>query len=232
MKHCTWFVGVCLFLLSHGGATAQQLNLKIGYSVGVINPENINGLMQAYSAENPWFEDKPNDLNIINGVMIGFRSRWEFVGLEFSWASKFSSKDMSGIRPIDNAGFTRDITYRLGSFSFGPEFFVGNIGFGATLDASDFVIRTTYSGEPNELTLVDDFSLSSHFFISYHVVTSDFLSFTLRPYVHLPYQQFNVFGLEEDLFPNTTTDPETVNDNLLNFGLQLLFFNGQQYRTR
>lgn len=232
MKQRIWYFTLFLILCCWSPSYAQQLNLKIGYSAGVINPENINRLMTAYDEENPWFEEKPRDLNIINGVTIGFRSRWEYVSLEFSWVSKFASRDMSGIRPVDEAGFEREIIYRIGSFSFGPEFFIGNIGFGGTLDATDFQIRTNYSGQPTELVLVDEFSLSSHFFVSYHLVTSDFLSLTLRPYVQLPYERFNVHGLEEDLFPMNTTDPETVNDNLLNFGLQILFFNGPQTRLR
>ena len=219
------FVVVGLFLLMATEVEAQ-LNLKIGYSLSVLDPRQVNESIKAFNEANPWYDDKLRDLNLINGVTIGFRNKWESVALEFSWSSKFNSKFIEGVRPDDNELVFREVIFRIGSFSFGPEFLFDNIGIGATLDASDFTIRSSKSKEPNELTILDEFSLSSHIFASYHIQTGDFLSLCFRPFVQIPFDRINTFEFEKELFPGTTNDPENYNDSFLNFGLMIIFYNG------
>lgn len=222
-----WLKGLGLLVLLLVSQQAQgQLNLKIGYSLSLAAPENVNRTIRAYNAANPWFNKPMRELNLVNGVNIGFRNKWDGVALEFSWSSKFSTKDIEGIRPIDNENFFRETTFRLGSFSFGPEFFFGDFGIGATVDITDLEIRTNKTQQPTELLTVDDSYISSHFFVSYYINTGDFLTLCFRPFVHVPYETVNVFEFEQELFPGTTNTAEGYEDNFVNFGLMIIFYNG------
>ena len=221
-------VGLLFLFLLLGGQAAAQLNLKIGYSLSVLDPQNLNETVKAFNEANPWYDDKLKDLNLFNGLLIGFRNKWEGVALEFTWSTKFASQRIEGIRPDDNKSVFRENFYRIQSFSFGPEFYFGNIGIGATLDASDVTIRTLKSQEPNEIPVLDEFTLSTHLFASYHIKTGDFMSLCFRPFVQLPFDRINTFSFEEELFPGTTNDSADYDDNFLNFGLMIIFYNGNQ----
>ena len=207
-----------------------QLNLKIGYGLGLMNPANTNDIMDRVNQQNPWFDDDFRDLNLISGVTIGFRNRWDFIGLECSWTAKLARRKAEGLRPSDNTTFRQELFFRYNSFSAGAEFFSGPFAVGGTIDGSDYILRTEFSDETETIRLVDDFHVTSTFYISYELITSDVLSLAFRPYVQVPWTNINVYGMEEHFFPNSTTQPEAFQENLLNFGLQLLFYNGVQPR--
>lgn len=100
-----------------------QLNLKIGYGLGLMNPANTNDIMDRVNQQNPWFDDDFRDLNLISGVTIGFRNRWDFIGLECSWTAKLARRKAEGLRPSDNTTFRQELFFRYNSFSAGAEFF-------------------------------------------------------------------------------------------------------------
>ena len=215
-----------LFCLS----AKAQLNLKVGYSLGLFNPTKTNEILKQFNAENPWLDDNFRDLNLMSGVMIGFRNRWDAVGLELAWTSKFTKERGSGDDPQTNSAFQRTYFYRVNTITAGLEFFPGGGGFcfGGTVDATDVNYKVEGTGYPDTEKIVDDFSLGSHFFVGFEVKTGDYMSVSFRPYIQIPWETFNIQGFERANFPDSTAPVEDFEENLFNFGIMLIFYNGRQ----
>ena len=229
MRFLSFLFGL-FFLLFSATSLQAQLNLKVGYSLGVMNPSFTNQIMKSYNQENPWLDQKLKDLNLMNGLMIGFRNRWEYIGLELSWTSKIAERDAAGLDPSLNANIQRFINWRYSSFSGGLEIIIDDVSIGATLDASDIAIKTEYTGSDGEEVILDDFFLSSHLYVNYEIKTGTFLAIAFRPYIQIPWKRVSVYDFEQHLFPDSPSDPADFDENYFNFGLMFIFFNGNHDR--
>lgn len=220
------FAFVCGMIVFSLSAKAQ-LNLKIGYSIGLFDPGITNDILRQYNLENQWLENDFKDLNLMSGIVIGFRNSWDFVGLDLSWTSKFNREFGEGPDPSTGNSFSRTYYYRLNTFSAGLEFYpTSNFGFGGSIDATDLNYKVDGTGYSDTEKIVDGFSMGSHFFLSYEISTSDFLSVSFRPYIQLPWESFNIQGFEQANFPDSTDPASEFEENLFNFGLMIVFFNG------
>lgn len=208
--------------------TSAQFNIRIGYVGAVMGPEQLNNIAQRYNRENPWLADELRDLNLINGFTFGLRNRWESFGLEFSWTSKIARRVTGGVDPAQNKEIYKTYLYRLGSFSAGAEIFRDNLTLGGSIDISDFVVRRQYEDDPKPVRFLEESFVAGTLYLGYEIKTSQVLALSFRPYVQIPFQRVNIFPYEEEFFPNTTANPDDQQENLVNFGLMLLFYNGKQ----
>jgi len=68
--------------------------------------------------------------------------------------------------------------------------------------------------------------LSSHFHLSLNVESNDILTLSIKPYVQVPWSKLNVIPLHEELLPNDTVNADDFKEDFLNFGIMLVFYNG------
>jgi hypothetical protein len=228
MRSILFLAGCWLFIMGAALPLQGQMNLKIGYSIGLMDPVSTNKVMRDYN-ETRDFDNTMDDLNLLSGVTIGIRNRWDLVGLEFSWSSKINRRQADGV--FDDKNFFQALFFRYGAFSAGLEFHGGNFAIGGSIDATDFIIRTEVTGEKDAFEVVNNqFTMANTFYVHYEIKANDVMGIAFRPYIQIPWSTLNVYDLHTELLPTVPALEEDFNENMLNFGLIFIFYNGQQSR--
>ena len=206
-----------------------QFSFKVGYNYSRANTSISNDIIQRFNANNPFLEPL-GTIDFLSGFDLGLRLRNEFVGAEISWGNKYNRQFADGINPATNTEEFREIFLRFGSYSLGLESYAGPIGFGATIDLNRVSFRNRDFEDDNKRRVLAETGFSSQFFLSIHFEASETTSFSLRPYVQIPWKGVNLFSLEQELNPEfaaTAVDTgDAYTERFTNFGIQVLFFNG------
>ena len=217
-----------LFFICFALNLEAQFSLKVGYNFGKTNPSIANGIIERYNETNDFFADELEEIKWMSGFDLGVRVRNEFVAAELSWGNKYNRQFAEGTDPLTDDDYFREVFLRFGSYSFGLESFIGQFGFGSTIDLNRASVRTRDTNERKKYKVVAETGFSSHFFLSYHFEASETTSFSLRPYIQVPWKGVNLYNLEQELNPEfaSTAIEDDYNERFLNFGIQVLFFNG------
>ena len=85
-------------------------------------------------------------------------------------------------------------------------------------------VRTENTERTDRHAIFNDKSTSSHFFVSLNVYGNENLTIALQPYVQIPWTNFDLTDLENDL--NTGVNLNDYEDGFMNYGLRLVFQNG------
>ena len=207
----------------------SQVNIKVGYMLGFTNPTEHNSILEQYNNDNAsWLDKEFKNLKSLHGLALGLRYKLDAVAFELTFHNKYSKVTSDGISPITNASFSRKLYYRVSSISLGYEAYFGPFGIGATIDANNFRVNTKHSDIDKRTNLISNYGLSSHFNFSFNFEASDNMSFSLKPYVHIPWHTNNLFPIDESI-NGVTTDSGVLQDKVINFGVMLVFYNGSYY---
>ena len=217
-------VVLLLFLFISSGIAAQ-LNFKVGYKGGFLDPTINNEIIRAYNADKPWLTKSFKDLKYLSGLVLGFRNRWDLVAIDVSWYGSFSRNKSEGVDPTLNSTYERTLNYGFSSISLGIENFIGNFSFGASIDIDKTDIRTLKTGRPDRFTVVDEWGYGSHFFVAWNVKSTQ-LEFSIRPFVQIPWKEVDLSPLADEL--EVSIPGDNLNENFMNFGVMFIFFNGPQ----
>lgn len=200
-----------------------QLNIKVGYTVTYTNPSVTNAILNDYNSANEFLTDGFNELHYLHGMQGGLRYRIDDVAFEATWHNKYNTLRSSGLDINDN-DISRDLRFRYGSYSLGMEaYLTRNVGLGGTFDLTNVRFRTDVAGVDNVYTISSEWGSSSHFYLSINMPGNDILTFSLKPYVQIPWSSVNLNPLQTELGTPSLAEP---NEKYLNFGLQLVFYNG------
>jgi len=231
------FCLICLLSFLGGNTIIAQLNLKIGYQAGYTNPSIHNSMTNRFNVDTTYnfLDQKLGKINFLHGVQIGVRYRWEYIGFEFTWYNRYKSLEATGIWPNTENEFNRDLSYRTITYSLGLENYVGNFGWGASIDFDNLSIRTQHSDgarrDKYRIVGEDDnwspWALSSHFYLMFNLQSTDYMTISFRPYVQYYWQQHDLAPFRDNLIPEAVDITDTQ-DNFMNFGLMIVFYNGYQ----
>ncbi len=211
------------FTLFLSFTSSAQMNVKIGYAANWINPEGNNSIYTQFNADRPWLDQELQNLKFLQGLVLGLRYTTEFdLGIELTYSNFFKRIISSGTDPGDNSSLYRRVNYNFNEVGFGLEYLFGNIGLGSSINA-DFLrtgIRKTAGA--NTTVISNQTVLSSSVYLSFHSAKNGVMSATIRPFVKIPWGNFDFTALSTEL--NGTTSQ--VTDDYMTFGLSLIFFNG------
>jgi hypothetical protein len=207
-----------------------QLNVKVGLSVSYIDNPLENSIIERYNAANPWQSEALDELRLMPGIDLGLRQKFEFVAIEASWKNKFQNLDAEGTRPGESTEFVRDLFYTINSYSIGLDIFLTKkISIGGSLDRTVYFVKSKNTGDSDRRENVREWVPGSHFHASFEFESGDNLSISLRPFVQMTWSDINLFGIEKELFPETSEPVENFNTRYRQFGLMLVFYNGRHY---
>lgn len=226
MKRYIRYFFLFLFFFSIGYTAEAQINFGVGYSLGYLNPDEDQRIFRKFNQNNPWLEKELEPINFIQGLHLSLRYRVDFVALSFTWRNRFRTRRANGIDPSTDASFRRQLTHRYIGYSLGIETFVGPFSYGGSIDVENFGIRTEVTGVDGDFTIFSKYGLGNHFFISYTLDAGDNLGFSIRPYVHIPWQKYNIASVAEEVNGDISTNE--LEENYMNFGIMFVFFNGRQ----
>ena len=205
-----------------------QFNFTAGYTYGRM-PSGVNNeiIQQVNQNNNELINyEKMKAIKGLHGFHFGAQMRFDFVALFASWNNKVQVSDFKG-DDSTNVSIYQELFYSMRSTSLGLEIFpIENISFGGSIDLNRLRIRSEDNVASGRYVIMKDRGFSSHFFVSLNIEGSDILSISLQPYVHIPWTKFNLTELESEL--ETGVGLTDFEDGFMNFGIRLIFRNGQQ----
>lgn len=210
------------FLVSIGNINAQ-LNIKIGYSIGYVQADSTNKLIQDFNNGHQY--DKPlEEFKILHGVLVGLRYRINDVAIHLDWNNKFNLLKGSGTDASGISGFQK-VFFKNASYGLGLEFFgTEKFSFGGTIDFDVLTYRLQNDGLPDKATILNDYGLGSHFYVSINIEGSDILTLNLQPYVQIPWTSYDIHALDNAI--NDKDSNQRLAEKYLNFGVRIIFSNG------
>ena len=203
----------------------SQLNIKVGYGGGYMEPDKINEIIGRFNDDKPFLEQPLNDINFLSGLELGLRYRIGISAFELGWNNGSAEAEAFG---TDNGSpFQEALTVSLRSYTIGVENFIGDFGFGASIGRRRLKIITDITGFDRDRTIMTSTGLASRFHVFYQV-KSNSVSLTLKPYIEFPWDSYNVSALNREYFPDTTIPDTDFDTELTVFGISILFYNGPQ----
>lgn len=212
-----------LFLFLVSGLNAQ-FNFKVGYTGSYVDPTINNEILQAYNAERPWLDKTFSEPSFLSGIVLGIRQRFEFVALDVSWYGRFRGVRIEGIDPVTMETYERKLNYNLNSYSLGIENFIGPVSIGGSIDVNQTGIRAKKTERDDRFSVINKWNYGSHFFVSYNLKGNQ-LQLSIRPFVQMHWSDIDLTPLAAEL--EVSTAGGEYKENFMNFGIMLVFFNGE-----
>lgn len=207
---------LCLSISVYG-----QLNLKVGYDLGIVQSSLLEDLTDQFNAANSPLEKNLKSLKTFQGLQMGVRYKpAELIGVELSYAIKFNSFEAE-----KEGELFRKVFYRSNVASAGFEQFMGIFSYGATIDWNRLSANYIETGDGDKIDITDQSVYSSQFFISINTPNSGGISFTIRPYYQLFWGKYDLRPFADSFgVSNANAD---YGQRFSGFGIQLLFYNGK-----
>jgi len=164
----------------------------------------------------------------LNGYGFGLRYRIEGLAFDIKWENQVDRLKASGANPDNNnAAFEQELYFKLTTYGVGIEsFFSDKFSIHASLDFNKVRYRTELTGVPDRFELASNWAMGSTFSIGYNFVGGGLMHVSLRPYMHISWTNHDLTDLDTALNPNTSR-PLDPQEEFLNYGLKIIFYNGQ-----
>ncbi len=217
----------CLFSLFLCSGSAQ-FNIKVGYIGNYANLDKTNEIINLYNDDFLSIEKKLNPINFYNGIEIGTRYKLnDFIGIDIGLNASRGQNSAVGISSSTNQIFKNSLKIQLTNYYVGLENYFGTYGYGATIGYQKIKYSNRPSGSSDDFAILDQTVLSSKFYFILEVESNQ-NAFSLRPFVSINWDPYNIQELETALVPNSNSGISNYDENLMVFGLSLLIYNGPQ----
>ncbi|NNF33314.1 MAG: hypothetical protein HKN68_04360 [Saprospiraceae bacterium] len=214
-----------LLMLLIGVEGKTQLNIKVGYSGGYMESNKIDDIIGRFNDDKPFLEQPLGNIDFLSGLELGMRYRFGISAFEVSMSDLSGDSEAFGIK--DGNPFEETITTGFRSYSIGVDNFIGNFGFGASISSRRLKIDTDIMGFDRDRTVLSEKGIASRFHIFYQVKSNN-VSLTLKPYIEIPWESYNISALNRDYFPDSTIPDSEFETDITIFGISLIFYNGPQ----
>ncbi len=203
-----------------------QLNLSVLYSVSSTQPGVHQSIIDQFNEDRPWLNKQFEDIRFLNGYGLGLRYKVDRVAFNARWENQINRITASGEDPSNNEDFEQTLFFKLSTYSFGVEsFFSEHFSIHGNFEFNN----ARYRSEINDLDrfdLTNDWATGSTFSIGYNFIGGSLMHVSIRPFIHISWTNHDLTELNTALNPDVpaTTD---LDEEFLNFGIKLIFYNGQ-----
>lgn len=206
-----------------------QVNVLVGYDLGIRKISEINQALSRYNSENIGLTNKMQPINTMNGLDLGLSYKLTFVSLEAHYTTRFKSERAE--QKLNDELYKHTVKLNDAGFSFGTILHFGAVGIGAAWEQHKFRFARRFSTDKQN---VEAFSpklkySTLNFHLNYYLKLNDNLGFHFRPYYQLPLggDNVNASAVDSNLKLNPTThESKTTNWGIV--GIKFLFANGYQ----
>ena len=211
-------------------ALHAQLNLGVGYNGSYADAPLINSILKRYNTTSTAINQPFKDLHFLSGIVVSAQYKLDFIGFSLQWKNKNKKLSTKSFDVASNQEDFRDLFFRNNNYSIGFSFFLHFFSFGSTLDYNNFAIFTAHTNHSDRYKVLSNKIWSTHFFLNFQLYKNDNMSFNLQPYWHWPWAKNDFFALEQELNPSFAlgANPIDYKSRFKNFGVSLIFYNGQQ----
>jgi hypothetical protein len=215
--------------------TAQaQWNFKIAYDDAYFNPSKINAITKDYNQSNANAYTNFKPIVHLTGIEMGARFRNDFIALEGSWTTRFTTKEqINWLDATKNDRKRQTFSLSNQTFNGGLTLLLGKFGIGASSDINYFNMSKKFIGQARKINIYNKSIKynSATFFVQYEAKMTTTMHFAIRPYIQIPLKGATINTLE---FRNAITPKSDLTftdgfvQNLTFIGLKFIFFNGAQ----
>jgi len=214
-----------------------QFNVRIGYSLGFVNPNVTNDLMAMHQTNNESFFDEylaADRLRMMYGITLGTRYKFGRGSLELSWQNLSRERKSVGFQrpdpPLQPTSISEEFKYGMSMFMLTYENTFGRIGLGTSVGRNFVTVnQTTTNGQDSVPLLISaEQPRPSHYVgrihLAYNFFGNNTVSFAIKPYV-----QFGLTDLDiSPLSSNLGIELEDTQESFPLIGISFAFYNGKQ----
>lgn len=205
-----------------------QLNLQVGYNGAYFQPEVTNKILVDFDANNPDWDNPLGEVKWMTGLVAGLNYRIDDLGLSLTWYNQNNTPKASGT--INDEEQFLDLFIRNNSYSFGVQGYLDFFSVGAAIEYQNFVVKSEDTAMTERTTIVNENTFAGRVFLDFALARGAVSAIHIRPYVQFPFNEINVFTLEQALNPEAAINSNAAdfNEKLMHFGISLYFSNGEQ----
>lgn len=209
-----------------------QINVLVGYDLGIRKLSEINQALSRYNSENAGLTNKMQPLNTMNGLDIGANYKFLFVTLEGHYITRFKTERAQ--QTINSEVYKHNVKLSDAGICFGTTLNFGALGVGASWEQHKFRFARKFSDDKQN---VEAFSpklkyTSLNLYLNYYFRLTDNMGFHIRPYYQLPLGGDNINAANVDTVLKLNAKPhEEKTTNWGIWGIKFLFANGYQKKV-
>jgi len=203
-----------------------QFNIAVGYTMSYTPADQVNELVFEFNEsfrDGKYFGDEMPDLHFLHGLNIGARWKYERLSFELGWELMNRTREAIGENNADQL-FQKTVFYNINSYTAGLESNFQNFGFGLAIGLRNFQIKEEIAATDKKRTFLEDRQYFLKPSVSVNILGGDKLSFTIRPYLNIPFNAINLNRLSDEF----DLDPSNKEESLWMGGVSFIFYNGKQ----
>lgn len=220
---------LCLLAIGLTFKMNAQANIKVGYVFGYSNLEQTTSIFDRFNANNPQAEKPLSPVKAFNGIELGLRYKLQNFGFELTVSSISGSTEALNVFQSNGTLGKDEWSTSLLNFSLGIENYFGAFGYGATIGTQKLKYKTNFETGDDKKTVYNESVLNSKFYLIFEW-PSNLISFSIRPYVSTTWSPYNIQNVEWTIDPQSTIPKNEFDQDLIVYGISLLFYNGPQRR--
>ena len=201
-----------------------QLNIKIGYSLDYSKYSINNAILNSYNESFPSLTQSFRDVHFSNGLQLGLRVKSQYLAIDANWERVSNEKTAKGIN--GSGAFSSNLDYTLNRYAIGLEAYPAYFGIGTNVYYQQISISSIDNDSDFKEKILKDGDFGSKVYLIFSVPGTNLMSFSLQPYVMIPWTATNYFDLNNHL--NQPSALTTFNQRNIHLGLSLIFYNGPQ----
>ena len=219
---------ILAFLLFIPFLATSQVNIIVGYDLGIKNQQEVNFALARYNKENT-LSKAMKPIKSMNGLDLGLSYRFSFLTIEGHSITRFKTVGAKETTPTGVLKEYAKISEQ--NFSVGGTINFDKFGIGTAWEQHSYRFARKFAGEK---TFVEAFGSKLNYttlnlFLDFQISMNKQLGFHARPYYAFPLQGDNISQQAVDnalsLTPRAVENPNTKWGY---WGIKFLFFNGQQ----
>ncbi len=217
---------VCSLFLCIVCSASAQFNIKIGYTGNYMSLEKTADIFDRYSAQ---FNENGKVLKqprFLNGIELGARYVFgNHIGIDMGISSVRGDSDVKNVSIAAGDSFSTEWKTSLSNIYIGLENYFGWFGYGANIGYQQIKYRNKTSINTENIEILKQNALSSRFYIMLESVSNN-TSFSLRPFVSVNWEPYNLQALELELLPDSSSPASSFDEDMMVFGISLIIYNG------
>ena len=211
-----------------------QFNVKVGYTGGYSNLKTTNTIFDNYNAQNSTdatissVSKELKAIRFFNGLELGARYKFgSNFGLDIGVTNMSGQKKGEYTLVDASSSVSNDWKISMTNYFVGLESYIGNFGLGANIGYQKMSYKNKANGASDRTTVYSKSVLNSKVYITIEAPSNN-MTFALRPYVSFNWDPYNVQDVENTLINGSTQPASGLDQDVMVYGISLLFFNGPQ----
>lgn len=221
------FLYSLLFILSLPLLSYGQLNLSVSYNTSLTNPTGHQSIIDQFNNDRPWLQRAFKEIEWLNGYGLGVRYKVDRIAFNIRWENQLNRFSAAGTDPTTDESFDQTLFFKLSTYSIGLESFFGERWSAhASFDFNRVRYRTEFADIDERFEVMRDWGIGSTFSFGPNFVSDGLMHVSLRPFIHISWSNHDLTELNSSLNPNVNPADVNVEEEFLNFGLKIIFYNG------